>query len=166
MDLWNVGKLLPDYTALQSRRQPSSYSTPWEPQIDERRVMNGGVTMTTEEAVVACFKVICWYSKELREERNSLLTGRGIKIGRITAALTDCFFVRDYAASKKSEIKLWMFNTQGFGRRLPWFLSRYFTQFTCEDWVKLLNTSESAADSLESCSNTCTHSPTWISCDT
>jgi hypothetical protein len=23
-DLWNVGKLLPDYTALQPRRQPSS----------------------------------------------------------------------------------------------------------------------------------------------
>jgi hypothetical protein len=52
-DLWNVGKLLPlialmmaaastseneckllpDYTALQPRRQPSSYSPPWEPQI-------------------------------------------------------------------------------------------------------------------------------------
>jgi hypothetical protein len=27
-DLWNVGKLLPDYTALQPRRQPSSYSPP------------------------------------------------------------------------------------------------------------------------------------------
>jgi hypothetical protein len=32
-DLWNVGKLLPDYRALQPRRQPSSYSPPWEPQI-------------------------------------------------------------------------------------------------------------------------------------
>jgi hypothetical protein len=32
-DLRNVGKLLPDYTALQPRRQPSSYSPPWEPQI-------------------------------------------------------------------------------------------------------------------------------------
>jgi hypothetical protein len=32
-DLWNFGKLLPDYTALQPRRQPSSYSPPWEPQI-------------------------------------------------------------------------------------------------------------------------------------
>jgi hypothetical protein len=31
--LWNVGKLLPDYTVLQSRRQPFSYSPPWEPQI-------------------------------------------------------------------------------------------------------------------------------------
>jgi hypothetical protein len=31
-DLWNVGKLLPDYTALQPRRRPS-YSPPWEPQI-------------------------------------------------------------------------------------------------------------------------------------
>jgi hypothetical protein len=28
--LWNVGKLLPDYTAQQPRRQPSSYSPPWE----------------------------------------------------------------------------------------------------------------------------------------
>jgi hypothetical protein len=27
-DLLNVGKLLPDYTALQPRRQPSSHSTP------------------------------------------------------------------------------------------------------------------------------------------
>jgi hypothetical protein len=25
---WNVGKLLPDYTELQPRRQPSSYSPP------------------------------------------------------------------------------------------------------------------------------------------
>jgi hypothetical protein len=32
-DLWDVGKLLPDYTALQPRRQPSSYSPLWEPQI-------------------------------------------------------------------------------------------------------------------------------------
>jgi hypothetical protein len=32
-DLWNVGKLLPDYTALQPRKQPSSFSPRWEPQI-------------------------------------------------------------------------------------------------------------------------------------
>jgi hypothetical protein len=32
-DLWNVGKLLPDYTAIQPRRQPSSYSPQCEPQI-------------------------------------------------------------------------------------------------------------------------------------
>jgi hypothetical protein len=32
-DLWNDGRLLPDCTALQHRRQPSSYSPPWEPQI-------------------------------------------------------------------------------------------------------------------------------------
>jgi hypothetical protein len=31
--LWNVGKRLPDCTALQLRKQPSSYSPPWEPQI-------------------------------------------------------------------------------------------------------------------------------------
>jgi hypothetical protein len=31
--LWNVGKLLPDYTALQPRWHPSSFSPPWEPQI-------------------------------------------------------------------------------------------------------------------------------------
>jgi hypothetical protein len=30
-DLWNVCKLLPDDTAQQPRRQPSSYSPPWEP---------------------------------------------------------------------------------------------------------------------------------------
>jgi hypothetical protein len=31
--LWNFCKLLPDYTAQQPRRQPSSYSPQWEPQI-------------------------------------------------------------------------------------------------------------------------------------
>jgi hypothetical protein len=31
--LWNVGKLLPDYTAQQPRRQPSSYSLSWESEI-------------------------------------------------------------------------------------------------------------------------------------
>jgi hypothetical protein len=30
---WNVGKLLPDYTAQQLRIQSSSYLPPWEPQI-------------------------------------------------------------------------------------------------------------------------------------
>jgi hypothetical protein len=32
-DLWNLGKLLSEYRALQPRRQPSLYSPPWEPQI-------------------------------------------------------------------------------------------------------------------------------------
>jgi hypothetical protein len=32
-DHGKVGKLLPDYTALQPRRQPTSYSPPWKPQI-------------------------------------------------------------------------------------------------------------------------------------
>jgi hypothetical protein len=31
--LWNVGKLLPDYTAQKTRKQPSSYSPPWEPKF-------------------------------------------------------------------------------------------------------------------------------------
>jgi hypothetical protein len=31
--LWNVGKILPDYTEQHPGRQSSSYSPPWEPQI-------------------------------------------------------------------------------------------------------------------------------------
>jgi hypothetical protein len=34
--LWNAGKSLPDYTAQQLRRQPSSYTQPWEPEISQR----------------------------------------------------------------------------------------------------------------------------------
>jgi hypothetical protein len=30
---WNVGHYLPDYTVQHPRRQPSSYSSPWEPKI-------------------------------------------------------------------------------------------------------------------------------------
>jgi hypothetical protein len=37
--LWNAGKLLSVYTALQPRRQPSSYSPPWEPQIVQVQVL-------------------------------------------------------------------------------------------------------------------------------
>jgi ABC-type nickel/cobalt efflux system permease component RcnA len=32
-NLWNIGKLIPDCTALQPRRQPSTYSPPWGRQI-------------------------------------------------------------------------------------------------------------------------------------
>jgi hypothetical protein len=38
-DLWNVGTTLPDYTMLQPRRQPSSYSSPWKPQILLRKAV-------------------------------------------------------------------------------------------------------------------------------
>jgi hypothetical protein len=37
--LWKVCKLLQDYTVLQPRRQPSSYSPPWEPQIVLRGIL-------------------------------------------------------------------------------------------------------------------------------
>jgi hypothetical protein len=33
--LWNVGKLLSDYTAQQPSRQPTSYSPPWQPEISQ-----------------------------------------------------------------------------------------------------------------------------------
>jgi hypothetical protein len=33
--LWNVGKHLPDYTAQQTKRQPSSYSPSREPEISQ-----------------------------------------------------------------------------------------------------------------------------------
>jgi hypothetical protein len=33
--LWNVSKLLPDYTAQYPRRQAFSYSPPWEPEISQ-----------------------------------------------------------------------------------------------------------------------------------
>jgi hypothetical protein len=40
--LWNFGKLLPDYTAQHPRRQSSSYSPPWEPEISpEIRSVSG-----------------------------------------------------------------------------------------------------------------------------
>jgi hypothetical protein len=32
-ELWNIGKFIPVYTALQPKRQPSSYSPPSEPQV-------------------------------------------------------------------------------------------------------------------------------------
>jgi hypothetical protein len=47
MDLWNAGKLTAVYTALQPRRQPSSYSPPWEPQV------------ILEQIPVTVFKKVC-----------------------------------------------------------------------------------------------------------
>jgi hypothetical protein len=34
--LWNVGKLLPDYTTQHPRRQPSASSPPWETEISSK----------------------------------------------------------------------------------------------------------------------------------
>jgi hypothetical protein len=31
--LWSFGEFIPDYTVQQPKRQPSSYSPPWEPEI-------------------------------------------------------------------------------------------------------------------------------------
>jgi hypothetical protein len=38
--IWSVGKLLPDYTAQHPRRQSSSYSPPWEPEISPTLVVS------------------------------------------------------------------------------------------------------------------------------
>jgi hypothetical protein len=38
--LWNVGKLLPDYTAQHPRRQPSSYSSPWGHEISRSCIIH------------------------------------------------------------------------------------------------------------------------------
>jgi hypothetical protein len=35
--LWNSGRLLPGYTALHPRRQPSSYPPPWEPEMSPKK---------------------------------------------------------------------------------------------------------------------------------
>jgi hypothetical protein len=40
--LWNLAKLLPDYTAQYPRRQPSSYSPPSEPEISAERILFEG----------------------------------------------------------------------------------------------------------------------------
>jgi hypothetical protein len=39
-NFWNVGKLLPDYISQHPRRQPSSYSPPWEPEISRGSYMS------------------------------------------------------------------------------------------------------------------------------
>jgi hypothetical protein len=58
-DLWNVVKLLPDYTVLQPRRQPSSYSPPWEPQILQNTVLYLLICLTNKmSAVCVVLKII------------------------------------------------------------------------------------------------------------
>jgi hypothetical protein len=59
-DLWNVGELLPDYTVLQPRRQPSSYSPPWEPQILlQTNLSPTGNRTLIVHAVANHFTVVC-----------------------------------------------------------------------------------------------------------
>jgi hypothetical protein len=38
--LWNTGKFLPDYTALQPIRQPSSYQPPRKPQVLRKYIIS------------------------------------------------------------------------------------------------------------------------------
>jgi hypothetical protein len=54
MDHWNAGKLLPDYTVLQPRSQPSSYSPPWEPQILLWVYVDSNVTIQAHSPVPMC----------------------------------------------------------------------------------------------------------------
>jgi hypothetical protein len=46
--LWNVGKLLPDYTAQQPRRQPYSYSPPRESEISRRNNLHARIKHSWE----------------------------------------------------------------------------------------------------------------------
>jgi hypothetical protein len=63
-DIRNVGKLVPVCTALQSRRQPSSYSPPWEPQV----ILNKREFKTLPPSCKACCHVasFCFMSSPRR----------------------------------------------------------------------------------------------------
>jgi hypothetical protein len=70
-DLWNVGKFLPDDTAQQPRRQPSSYSPPWEPQILQPKSGKHvrGIDTVTEERRFSCSE-----KKRVRKYQTDFLT--------------------------------------------------------------------------------------------
>jgi hypothetical protein len=105
-DLWNVGKLLPDYTKQQPRRQPSSYSPPWEPQFKNVKCLKinighcGKVHLTVSVSKIYhtySVKIIVYTDKQLvvflvasvmTIQTGFMLTKRGIQDYAICEKLT------------------------------------------------------------------------------
>jgi hypothetical protein len=53
---WTLGNILLMYTALQPRRQPSSYSPPWEPQIQQSKGVQCHMNREHARPVIISFK--------------------------------------------------------------------------------------------------------------
>jgi hypothetical protein len=62
--LWNVGQLLPDHMAQHPRRQSSSYSLPWEPEISPSSAVlcMMGSLIQIKPSVSLGKKDSCWFS--------------------------------------------------------------------------------------------------------
>jgi hypothetical protein len=60
--VWNVRKLLPDYSAQHPRRQPSSYSSSWEPEISSDRRIIIFFLITTLYFCIYCYRGTALFS--------------------------------------------------------------------------------------------------------
>jgi hypothetical protein len=75
---WNVDKLLPDYTVQEPRRQSSSYSLPWEPEISPATIsLNSINRLIFVNGDALCFVygkewMFKYYLDELRHQRVKL----------------------------------------------------------------------------------------------
>jgi hypothetical protein len=54
--LWNVGYFLPDYMALQPRRQQSSYSPPWETVTSQSSTFRKPKTQRVNKGCLSCIQ--------------------------------------------------------------------------------------------------------------
>jgi hypothetical protein len=71
---WFVGKLLPDYTTLQPRRQPYSYSLLWEPQIllGKNRLVVYTITVSSLYSFVRCVRITAFFWGSVSESSELL----------------------------------------------------------------------------------------------
>jgi hypothetical protein len=117
-DLWNVGKVLPDYTALQPRRQPSSYSSPWEPQIllfvnRFSVIKHGVIPPNSEQNGAGLIEKVGWTAQASCPTRDAFLS------------------TETYWTEMRSARKMW-------GARLGWrrHLTRHYKRQKKHDSVK------------------------------
>jgi hypothetical protein len=84
--LWNVGTLLLDYTAQQTRREPSSYSPPWEPESSQNYLPRRGYYTT---------KITTPINPSGFDSGEDGFCSSDTKHDRRTAPRTACFFRRE-----------------------------------------------------------------------
>jgi hypothetical protein len=109
--LWNVGKRLPDYTAQHPRRQPSSDSPQWEPQMSLIFVLLfwnvrlaasvlSEVRVPTWPTWSMCSKLIVCSKRTTASDGAAQ---RAIKYNPITGPTSHCVIIRDWTCNAASQ---------------------------------------------------------------
>jgi hypothetical protein len=130
--LWNIRKLLPDYTAQHSRRQSSSYSPPWEPKISAVSLHTDHWTIYLGPLIHALYKLLWRLYMDWSIER---------KVGVIRCSQNYLLFIvaicspRCITVQRGSEMEHWYALLNSYQR---FTIEDVWSKSTCQKFTFLL----------------------------